>query len=212
LPATGGVVTETLAGNLAKGAMVQVKSVTVVPGTSLVASMTGTGDPDLYVRFDAAPSTSYYDCRPYLEGAGEECSLTVPPGASTAYVAVHGYAAGSYRLSVTYASPPSATEGGTAKTATLSGKVAQTVQSHHGPLGVLPGTRLTVKMTGTGDPDLYLRFGGKPTLTLFDCRPFATGATESCSLTVPTGGTSAYLMVNGFTAGSYTLQVQYIAP
>ena len=31
--------------------------------------MTGTNDPDLYVRFGAQPTTAGYDCRPFLSGA-----------------------------------------------------------------------------------------------------------------------------------------------
>ncbi len=47
-------------------------------------------DADLYVRKGAKPTTSSYDCRPYISGNSESCSLTA---ASTDwyYVSVHGY-------------------------------------------------------------------------------------------------------------------------
>jgi serine protease len=51
----------------------------------------GTGDADLYVRYGAAPTTSTYDYRPYLEGNAESVSAT--PTAGTWYVMVRGYTA-----------------------------------------------------------------------------------------------------------------------
>jgi serine protease len=59
------------------------------------------GDPDLYVRFDQDPATNAYDCRPYLTGAEETCSLDVPANATTAHVGVRGYSAAHYSLTVT---------------------------------------------------------------------------------------------------------------
>ena len=35
----------------------------------------GSGDADLYVRFGSAPTTSAYDCRPYLGGNNETCTI-----------------------------------------------------------------------------------------------------------------------------------------
>ncbi len=51
----------------------------VVPAdrTSLSFAISGgTGDADLYVRFDAAPTTSVYDCRPFRNGNTETCTIT----------------------------------------------------------------------------------------------------------------------------------------
>ena len=52
----------------------------------------GTGDADMYVRFGAAPTTSTYDCRPYLSGNNETCNFTTPQ-VGTYYVMLRGYAA-----------------------------------------------------------------------------------------------------------------------
>lgn len=38
----------------------------------------GSGDADLYTRFGSAPTTSSYDCRPYLSGNSETCSVSSP--------------------------------------------------------------------------------------------------------------------------------------
>lgn len=40
----------------------------------------GSGDADLYVRMGADPTTSLYDCRPYLAGSNEQCTLPAVAG------------------------------------------------------------------------------------------------------------------------------------
>lgn len=52
----------------------------------------GTGDADLYVKFGSAPTTSSYDCRPYVTGNSETCTIT-PIQAGTYYVMLNAYAA-----------------------------------------------------------------------------------------------------------------------
>ncbi|NVJ51889.1 MAG: M20/M25/M40 family metallo-hydrolase [Gammaproteobacteria bacterium] len=62
---------------------------------------------------------------------------------------------------------------------------------------------------GTGDADLYVRFGAAPTDSTYDCRPYRNGNNESCSGT-NSGGTyyvrvKAYSDFSGVTLlGSYT--------
>lgn len=72
----------------------------VVGGTSFSAVMTGSGDPDLYVRFDAPPTTSRYNCRPYRSGANETCTLDVPQNVGQVVVAVRGYRSGTYSIDI----------------------------------------------------------------------------------------------------------------
>lgn len=55
-----------------------------------VASSGGSGDADLYVRFGSAPTTSTYDCRPYLNGNSESCSFATPQ-AGTWHVMLRAY-------------------------------------------------------------------------------------------------------------------------
>ncbi len=50
----------------------------------------GTGDADLYVRRNAAPTTSTYDCRPYLSGNSETCNLT-NSAATTYHIGIRAY-------------------------------------------------------------------------------------------------------------------------
>ena len=80
----------------------------VKAGSQLEVAMNGpgaSGDPDLYVRFDMAPTSVKYDCRPYLDGPAESCALTVPATAKQVFVMVRGYAAGMYELRVTRVAP-----------------------------------------------------------------------------------------------------------
>jgi hypothetical protein len=77
----------------------------VAAGTRFDAQMTGRsppGDPDLYVRFDDEPTTTQYDCRPYLSTADERCAVDVPAGKTQAFVMVRGYQAGRFDLRITH--------------------------------------------------------------------------------------------------------------
>jgi hypothetical protein len=108
------------------------------------------------------------------------------------------------------ATPPQSS--GTPHSASTSGDVSQGQEVQLSPLDVLGGSNLRVTMSGSGDADLYLRFDGQPTLQAFDCRPYLEGSSESCNLDVPANASQAYIMVHGYTAASYALQVQWESP
>lgn len=66
---------------------------------------------------------------------------------------------------------------------------------------------------GTGDADLYVKFGSAPTDTSYDCRPYKNGNAETCSFATPQAGTwyvrlkaystfSGVSLVGDYTAGS----------
>lgn len=211
---TGTATTETFTASIAQGASKSFGPFAVAPGSTFRAVLSGTGDADLYVRFGAAPTASTFACRPYLDGSAEECNLTVPSTATSAYIAVSGYTAATISLSVTYTrgtvAPPTTT--GTPRTSTASGSVGKGQLVQFNPIAVVPGSLLTVTMSGSGDPDLYVRFAGAPTLTLFDCRPYVGGASETCTVTVPATASQFYMAINGYTAGTYSLTANYVAP
>lgn len=50
---------------------------------------------------------------------------------------------------------------------------------------------------GTGDVDLFVKFGSQPTTTSYDCRPFKNGNAESCAITTAKTGTY-HVMLVGF--------------
>lgn len=54
---------------------------------------------------------------------------------------------------------------------------------------------------GTGDVDMYVKFGSAPTTSTYDCRPYASGNAETCSFAAPSTGTY-YVMLNGYAAYS----------
>lgn len=54
---------------------------------------------------------------------------------------------------------------------------------------------------GSGDADLYVSQGSKPTLNSYQCRPYKSGNNESCSFSSPAEG-RWYLMLQGYSAYS----------
>ncbi|MCU1349897.1 MAG: alkaline serine protease, partial [Acidobacteria bacterium] len=54
---------------------------------------------------------------------------------------------------------------------------------------------------GSGDADMYVRFGTPPNTTTYDCRPFVSGNNETCSFPSPAAGTW-HVMLDGYTAYS----------
>ncbi|MBN8466961.1 M4 family metallopeptidase [Corallococcus exiguus] len=51
----------------------------------------GTGDADMYIKFGSAPTTTSYDCRPYLSGNAESCSAAAKTAAGKMYIMIRGY-------------------------------------------------------------------------------------------------------------------------
>ena len=98
-------------------------------------------------------------------------------------------------------------EGGT--TSEKTGTVAGGTTTDLGTIPVTAGQNLTIVMSGTGDPDLYVKFGAAPTTASYDCRPYETGPAETCTLTVPAGATQAFLSVAGYgtTPSNYKLAI-----
>jgi Zn-dependent metalloprotease len=72
-------------------------------------------------------------------------------------------------------------------------------------------TNLTFTMSGgTGDADMYVKFGSAPTDTVYDCRPYKSGNAETCTFAAPSAGTyyvrlKAYSTFSGVSlVGNYT--------
>jgi pseudolysin/vibriolysin len=63
------------------------------------------------------------------------------------------------------------------------------------------GSKLTVAISGgSGDADLYVKKGSAPTTSSYDCRPYKTGNSESCSFSGASG--TYYIMAYGYAAFS----------
>ena len=54
---------------------------------------------------------------------------------------------------------------------------------------------------GSGDADMYVRFGAEPTTGSYDCRPYRSGNVESCSFDNPQAGVW-HVMLRGYNAYS----------
>ncbi len=77
-----------------------------------------------------------------------------------------------------------------------------------GGYDVEAGEKLHVTMTGDGDADLYVRFGGRPYTSRYDCRPILPGSAETCTLEVPEGQRRVHVYTKGFEARSaYNIKV-----
>ena len=179
--------------------------ITVPAGaTNLVFAMSGgTGDADMYTKFGSAPTTSSYDCRPYVSGNGETCTVASPQ-AGVYYVNVRGYSAFSgVTLKASYSTGGGGGGGGglqngvpvTGQAAAKNAELSYTV--------VIPAgtSSLTIASSGgTGDADLYVKKGTAPTTSSYDCRPYKTGNNESCTFSAPSG--TYYIKLRGYTAFS----------
>ncbi len=74
-------------------------------------------------------------------------------------------------------------------------------------------TNLSISTSGgSGDVDLYTRFGSQPTTGTYNCRPYQSGNNESCSEPSPSAG-AWHIMLRGYSAYSnVTLSVSYQSP
>jgi Zn-dependent metalloprotease len=177
--------------------------------TSLDVEMAGSnGDADLYVLYNAEPSTSSWDCRPYSAGSNEDCSFT-NPAAGRWYVAVRAYSSYSnLTLTATYV-----TGGGGCPpyTDSVSGLSGSTGAWDYYTQEV-PSCATSVTFTisgGSGDADLYVNYGSQPTTSTWDCRPYKYGNSESCTFTNPAAGTW-HIGIRAYSSYSgVTLSVEY---
>ncbi|MBX3190933.1 MAG: PPC domain-containing protein [Labilithrix sp.] len=156
------------------------------------------GDADLYVKVGAAPTSTVYDCRPYIGGSNEECSVTLAAPAKI-YAKVVGYATRSnaYKLSIKQlAAPAPGAWAGMNESGTVARNEEKRFQTTE-----LPAGSYTFAITGTGDADLYVKRGAAPTSTVYDCRPFKSGSSETCTVNL-TEPATVHVMVRGYAASS----------
>lgn len=68
----------------------------------------------------------------------------------------------------------------------------------------------TIKLSGTGDADLYVKKGAAPTTSDYDCRPYGGTSNEECVVTLA-AGESVHFMVQGY-AQTSKIQVGVAIP
>ncbi|WP_326491679.1 M4 family metallopeptidase [Myxococcus stipitatus] len=150
----------------------------------------GTGDADIYVRFNTPPTTSLFDCRPYKTGNNEECAFATP-SAGKWFVFVHGFTDfANATLVMTYKGgfvplQPNVEVGDlSAAQDDSTGFIVDIPERDDG------GTRnITVRVNGgTGNVDLYVRRLAIPTHSEYDCRSMKESPDERCDLKYVDGG------------------------
>ncbi|MDW2983050.1 pre-peptidase C-terminal domain-containing protein [Rhodanobacter sp. KK11] len=188
-------------------------TVVVPAGASnlVISESGGSGDADLYTKFGSAPTLSSYDCRPYLTGNNESCTVASPQ-AGTYYVMLNGYAAFS-GVSVKATWSTGGSGGNVLQNGVpVSGLSATKGNALYYTMVVPSGaSNLNINIAGgSGDADLYVKLGSTPTTSSYDCRPYVAGNNESCTASAPTPGTY-YIMVRAYSSysgvtltGSYT--------
>ena len=112
---------------------------------------------------------------------------------------------------------PEAPATGTVETKVFDNQsVAKNAKKQYGPFAVKSGSIATIKMQGSGsnagDPDLYVRYVGPPDTSSWICRPYLSHAKETCELEVPANRNKIYVMVRGYAAGNYKLEITYTKP
>ncbi|WP_196139725.1 S8 family serine peptidase [Aliikangiella sp. G2MR2-5] len=199
-----GVAVNNLSG--AKGE--QVKFTLEVPAgaSDLSFAMSGgTGDADLYVKFGSEATTSSYDCRPYKGGNAETCTISnVQSG--TYHVMLNGYSSFSgVSLIANFTEnnggggSDDVLENGVAKTSLSAAKDAEVTFTMEVPAGASDLSFVTTG--GSGDADMYVKFGSAPTTSSYDCRPYKSGNEETCNISNVQAGTY-YVTLRGYSAFS----------
>jgi Zn-dependent metalloprotease/PKD repeat protein len=142
---------------------------------------------------DGASSTSTNPSHAYATAGTYNVTLTVTDddgatNARTKAVTVSGGGGGGNVL-----------ENGVTVTGLAAGAGNQLVYTLQVPAGA-SGLKF-VTSGGSGDGDLYVRFGSAPTTSTYDCRSWASGNSETCSISSAQAGTY-YVMINAYSAFS----------
>ncbi len=176
----------------------------------------GSGDADLYVKYGSQPTTSSYDYRPYLTGNNETVNVTNPT-AGDWYIGINGYSSYSgVSLSATYTGGGGGGGGGV--TVLSNGQTVSNLSGAQGSetfykISVPSGqSSLEIKIWGgSGDADLYVKYGSQPTTSSYDYRPYLTGNNETVTVSNPAAG-DWYIMLHGYSSYSgVSLKATYTA-
>ena len=116
-------------------------------------------------------------------------------------------------VGVSCATTPPPTTGGTLTNGVAKTNISAATGTSVNYTMVVPAGATGLKFVqagGTGDSDMYVKFGSAPTDTVYDCRPYASGNAETCNIATAQAGTyyvrmKAYSAFSGVSlTGSYT--------
>jgi serine protease len=163
----------------------------------------GSGDADLYVYQGQKATLSKYSCRPYKNGNAEVCEIANPV-VGKMYAMVHGYST----FNTTITGTLTTGNGGCTESGCLDNGIAKTGLSggtgsdQFYQIDVPANSSVTVNISGgSGDADLYIKKGTKPSSGDFDCRPYKNGNVETCNISV-TQATTVHVLIKGYNAYS----------
>ncbi|WDE11708.1 S8 family serine peptidase [Thalassomonas haliotis] len=204
-PVTGTELTNGVAKTSLSGAKdeTQVFTLEVPAGATGLSfnSTGGSGDADMYVKFGSAPTTGSggYDCRSWNSNSTESCDIATAQ-AGTYYVMLNGYSAYSGVSLTGSFTEGSSNQGGSMQE---TGVAASSGYAKFFTIEVPAGmTSLDITTTGgSGDADLYVRFGSQPTSSTYDCLSEKSSNEETCSFTSPSAGTW-HIAVNAYSTFS----------
>ncbi|MBP7867971.1 MAG: pre-peptidase C-terminal domain-containing protein [Acidobacteria bacterium] len=152
-----------------------------------VATSGASADIDLYVKFNAQPTGSVYDCAKETSSGNETCTIS-SPSTGTYYIGVYGYAAASYAITATVT-------GGTGLTERLANGGFETITAScaTAPDGswarsAYTGTAFNILVTGSS---YYPRTGSD--LAYLGVYNSSTQTLDSAAITIPSTATQATL-------------------
>ncbi|GAA4998239.1 M4 family metallopeptidase [Pseudoluteimonas lycopersici] len=169
-----------------------------------LAKTSGWGTPTAFKVMARANANYWTASSTYASGACGVITAASDLGLSTADVAAAFTAVG---VSTSSCSGGGGGGGGgttaLTKGVAVTGQSASTGSSLNYSLVVPAGaSNLTFTMSGgSGDADLYVKFGSAPTDSSYDCRPYKSGNSESCSFTSPSAGTY-YVRIKAYSSFS----------
>ncbi|HUR69460.1 MAG TPA: hypothetical protein VM370_09455 [Candidatus Thermoplasmatota archaeon] len=164
-------------------------------------SLTGGEGATLYLKKDAMPTTSSYDCATPVSGGSASCA-TQWEGASAIYGLVAGGSAASYDITAAgvegcgLGMGDSSLTDGIDLAATLTGDRESACWFRFMPPPADQQTTLKITAApATGDFDLYTKIGARPTFTDYDCLSDATGLAVAEGCQIPNTGEELFAMV-----------------
>ncbi|QSX41897.1 M9 family metallopeptidase [Shewanella cyperi] len=186
-------------------------SIWVPAGTSTLrfTGAGGTGNADLYVAAGRYPSRSDYDARSTQSGNNETVFINAPATGGYYYVSLFtdsGFA------DMTLLAEFDVSQSGGSIPADAADPAQQTLYNGIAKAGIASdsaryysiwvpagATNLNIAISGgTGDADLYVRFGDWPTESVWDARPYVGGNNETVTLAAPQTGGYYYIMLKAF--------------